>query len=404
MGTSVFILPHLTVSHAGNGAIWAWILLILAEIPITIVFANLASLYPNAAGPAYFVEKAFGFIAGKSVGLAFLFIVPIGTPIAIIITSQFIHALFEIPESMTLLLQLSLLGLIYLLNFRGMNISATLQLILTLTIAIVLLLMMLAWCFSDIPITYNNSQMEFRLIFEASCLAFWSFIGMEAISHLASDFKTPKKDIKPAMLVGTLIVGCVYLACTWLIITVPTSEPLLMAGVFNELLGNTMGDIVIGSLGFAGGVAAINVYTASIIRLIHSFSLEGVLPAWFRQQNKYNISVRALTTVLIIMAFALIVSHQFTLNLEDLVCCVNGAFLAIYFAAMLAAFKLLPIRYHWVTALGCLVCLVVMWGLSWKMSYTLIIFLIAAGGLSLKQRRVDKNPLLSPIKLKDKQR
>ncbi len=60
LGTGVFILPQMTVAKAGSGALLAWALLTLAIIPVTLVFARLASRFPHAAGPAYFVERAFG--------------------------------------------------------------------------------------------------------------------------------------------------------------------------------------------------------------------------------------------------------------------------------------------------------------------------------------------------------
>lgn len=62
LGTGVFILPQMTLAKAGTSALWAWALLTLAIIPVTLVFGRLASRFPHAAGPAFFVEKAFGQI------------------------------------------------------------------------------------------------------------------------------------------------------------------------------------------------------------------------------------------------------------------------------------------------------------------------------------------------------
>ncbi|MCJ8297740.1 MAG: hypothetical protein MJK13_02235 [Pseudomonadales bacterium] len=43
LGTGVFILPQITVEIAGAGALWAWLLLPLAIIPVPLVFGRLAS-------------------------------------------------------------------------------------------------------------------------------------------------------------------------------------------------------------------------------------------------------------------------------------------------------------------------------------------------------------------------
>ncbi|MGO0306831.1 L-methionine/branched-chain amino acid transporter [Endozoicomonas acroporae] len=377
LGTSVFILPQLTIELAGYGALWAWALLTLTIIPVALVFASLASRFPHAAGPAYFVEKAFGSVAGRTIGIIFLCAVPLGAPAAIIMTYQFIDALFMVPGSITIAVQLACLVLLYGLNFRGIHISATLQLILTFSIMVVLILMMVARGLVDVPASPEKTVVSSSMILKAAGLAFWSFLGMEAMSHLAGDFRNPEKDLKPAIMIGITIVGCIYLACTWLILSIPVTAPLAMAGVFDQLLGG-LGSPIIGTLGLAGGIATVNVYIASLIRLTLSFSQEGVLPAWFSKQNRYGVSERALATVLLIIAAILIFTHCTDQDLEDLVSWVNGVFVIIYLASMLAAFRLLPAKYHWMNLLGCLFCFMLAWGLGWKMAYAAGMLAIAS--------------------------
>ncbi|USE33959.1 L-methionine/branched-chain amino acid transporter [Endozoicomonas sp. SCSIO W0465] len=386
LGTSVFILPQFTIQLAGYGALWAWVLLTLTIIPVALVFASLASRFPHAAGPAYFVEKAFGSVAGRTIGIIYLCAVPLGAPAAIIMTYQFIDALFMVPDSIAIAVQLAFLLLLYGLNFRGIHISATLQLILTLSIISVLGLMMMVWGVVDVPAMPQKATPGNGMILQAAGLAFWSFLGMEAMSHLAGDFRNPEKDLKPAIMIGVAIVGCIYLACTWLILSIPVTTPLAMAGVFDKLMGG-LGAQVIGILGLAGGVATVNVYTASLIRLMLSFSQEGVLPAWFCQQNRHGVSERALVSVLLIMAVIVIMTHFTDQNLEDLVSWVNGVFVIIYFASMLAAFRLLPAKYHWVTVPGCLFCLMLAWGLGWKMLYAMGLLAVTTPLLWLHQVR-----------------
>ncbi len=387
LGTSVFILPQLTIKLAGFGALWAWGLLMLSIIPVALVFASLASRFPHAAGPAYFVEKAFGAVAGRSVGVIFLLAVPLGTPAAILMTYQFIDALFAVPAGMALVIQSGFLVLLYALNYRGIHISAALQLGLTLSMLAVLALMLIARALVELPDTPASTSSS--QVLSAAGLAFWSFLGIEAMSHLAADFRQPDRDLKPAIMIGVVLVGCIYAACTWLILSVPTDAPLAMVGVFDRLLGGS-GAQVIGLLGLGGGIAAVNVYTASLIRLTLSFSQAGVLPAWFSKCNRYGVSERALVTLLLVVAIILAATHQSGQNLEDLVSWVNGIFVMIYFVALLAAFRLLPANYHWLTASGCLFCLVLAWGLGWKMVYAVGMVAIAAPLLWLQHQRKTK--------------
>lgn len=380
LGTSVFILPQMTIDIAASNALLAWLGLTLAIIPVAIVFGKLAGKYPHAAGPAFFVEKAFGAIAGRTVGMIFLLVVPLGAPAAIIMTFHFVDSLIEIPPIYEWLTQLSVLLLLLVLNYRGIQVSAKLQLGLTLTIVAVVAVLFgqsAPTNFSALNETLNFSDVNFDLILVATGLAFWSFLGVETMAHLASDFKDPEKDLIPALLIGCIIVGLIYVACTYLQLRYPNDHNLAKVGVFDELIGG-YGAQVIGVLGIAGGIATVNVYTASVARLAWSLSNDGVLPAYFKAVNNHNVPVRALNTLLSIMAIVITVTFLTDKHLEDLITWVNGVFVIIYFASMLAAVKLLKRDQTPLIILGCLFCFTLMWGLGWQMGYAVLLILITA--------------------------
>jgi amino acid efflux transporter len=380
LGTSVFILPQMTIDIAASGALLAWLGLTLAIIPVALVFGKLAGKYPHAAGPAFFVEKAFGIVAGRTVGMIFLLVVPLGAPAAILMTFQFVDSLISMLPIYQWLMQLSVLLLLFALNYRGIQMSAKLQLGLTLTIVAVIAVLFGQSepnSASALPITLNSADINVDLILVATGLAFWSFLGVEAMTHLANDFKEPEKDLIPALLIGCVIVGIIYVACTYLQLRHPNDNRLAMVGVFDLLLGG-YGAQVIGILGIAGGIATVNVYTASLARLAWSFSNDGVLPAYFKTVNHYGVPIRALNTLLSIMAVVITVTFLTGKNLEDLITWVNGVFVIVYFASMLAAVKLLNRNQTPLIILGCLFCFALMWGLGWQMGYAILLISITA--------------------------
>jgi amino acid efflux transporter len=378
LGTGVFILPQMTIDIASNDALLGWLLLTLAIIPITLVFGRLAATLPHAGGPAHFVEQAYGAVAGRTIGLIFLLVVPIGAPAAILLTFQFVEPLIQLSNSEQLIAELSVLLLLFSLNYRGIQVSAKIQFGLTLAIVLVVFLLFGTSGFQADNIeplskfSYNQD-----LIMTAAGVAFWSFLGVEAMTHLASEFKNPKRDLLPAMLIGTIIVGVVYLACTALLLLVPTNNNLAMVGVFNQLFGG-YGAQIIGILGLAGGLASVNVYTASIARLAWSFSKDGVLPKYLSKVNHHHVPVRALNAVLITMAFVLIVTFVTGQNLEDIIAWCNGVFVIIYLSAMLAAIKLLKKKYLPLIIISCVFCLILAWGIGWRMNYALILISVTA--------------------------
>ncbi|MEW6992473.1 L-methionine/branched-chain amino acid transporter [Colwelliaceae bacterium 6441] len=376
LGTGVFILPQMTISIAGQSALISWLMLTIAIIPVTLIFAKLASMYPHAAGPAYFVEKAFGKVAGRCIGLMFLLIVPLGVPAAILITLQFVNSVIPISGGAIIVAELVILSILFLLNYRGIKISAQLQFFITLMIiAVVMVLLSLSGL--QLPSAGQSLSiltLSIDPILAAAGVAFWSFLGVEAMTHLANDFNNPKKDMIPAMLIGTGLVGFIYIACTYLLLIVPVDSALSMIGVFDTLLGG-YGSVVIGILGVAGGLSSANVYTASTIRLIWSFSNDGILPSYLSKKNSHNMPVNALLTLLIIMAITLAMTYFTGKHLEDLIAWCNGVFVIIYFASMMAALKLLDKSNRPLIGLGALFCVALTWGLGMKMLYAIILIL-----------------------------
>jgi len=382
LGTGVFILPQMTLEIAGQGAIFAWFMLTIAIIPLTLIFAKLSVKLPHSAGPAFFVEQAFGPVAGRTIGLIFLFVVPLGAPAAILMTFQFVGPLIELDGFILLLTELSVLVLLFILNYRGIQVSAKLQFILTLAIvSVVVILFGASQLQTNTHLNTTLPNTDFNLVMSAAGLAFWSFLGVEAMSHLANDFDNQKKDLIPAMMIGTILVGLIYLACTYIIIEVPTNTDLAMVGIFNKLLGESIGNSgaqVIGILGIAGGLATVNVYTASVARLVWSFSNDGVLPSYFSKLNTYQVPARALSGVLLIMGVVLITVFVAGQDIEELISLVNGVFVVIYLASMFAAFKILNKKYIPIIMLGCLFCLMLAWGLGWKMIYAAVLITLTA--------------------------
>ncbi len=268
LGTGVFILPQMTIEKAHSGALVAWILLTLAIIPVALVFGRLASVFPHAAGPAYFVEKAFGRTAGQTIGLIFLLVVPMGAPAAILMTFQFVNALIPISGWSKVGVEILVIFGLFLINLRGIQVSAKLQFGLTLCIVAVVVVLFGASSFQQGHLTTlaSHGMPEMPTVMIAAGIAFWSFLGIEAMTHLADDFRRPQQDMIPAMMMGTVLVGVIYVACTLLLLLVPTDKSVAMIGVFDQLLGG-YGAQVIGVLGIASGLATVNVYAASAARL-----------------------------------------------------------------------------------------------------------------------------------------
>lgn len=389
LGTGVFILPQLTAAAAGAQALTAWLVLTLAIIPVAMVFAALAGRFPHAGGPAYFVQQAFGATAGRTIGLIFLLVVPLGMPAALLMGYEFIHALHSFEGNTPLYIQLAAIVLLFAVNWPGLQLSARFQMGLTLAMVAVVVLMLMMSGAMDSPQQSGGSAFDgigSNGMMAALAIAFWSFLGLEAMTHLAAEFKSPRQDMKLAMIGGTVLVGGLYLACTWLVLSFPNDDSLVMAGILTGLIGSS-GQWIICILGLASSLATVNVYCAGTSRLIASFSEQGVLPAVLKRKNQHQVPTVAMGLLLGISAAVTAAVHWWHIDLESLVVWVNGVFVIIYAAAMIAAVRLLPKGYLLPVGLALGFCLLMAWSLAADMLYGVVITLSVALVLHFRRRK-----------------
>ena len=380
LGTGVFILPQLTIVAAGDHAIWAWVILLLGILPLTWVFAELGRRFTHAAGPAYFVDRAFGPLASRVIGLLFLFSVPPGAAAALVMTFKFLEPVVTLSAEQQLCGELLVFLLLFFLNRRGLQLSGRIQMALTLTILSVVTLMLLMLLIQP-PVADASPVMhrpvvagDYSGLMQAIGLGIWSFLGIEAVTHLAGEFKDVKKDYIPATLIGVSLVGLIYIGCTWLSMQAP-EHPLAMVGLFEMQFGSS-GRWIIGGLGFISGIATINIYFASLSRLAWSFSNDGILPHQLRALNQHRIPTIALISFILISALMLLLSYLAGMNFTVMAHWVNGSFVVVYTASMLAAWKLLDKRCRPAIAISLAACSVFIYCLGSAMLYALILGLL----------------------------
>lgn len=374
LGTGVFILPQLTIGTAGHLALWTWALLTVAMLPLAWVFAELGRRFPSAAGPAFFVQTAFGQRSGYVIGLMFLCVVPLGAPAALMLTFEFFKPLINLSPNQALFGQLAAFVLLFVANWWGLQLSGRVQLALIIAIVAVVVLLLVAFAVEPIQADPTISAGTSAGMLSAMGLAIWSFLGIEAITHLSAEFRDPKRDFVPAVLVGTVLVGLIYLACTYLSMIAPHA-PLAIVGTYEQLLGSS-GRWVIAILGIASGLATVNVYFASVSRLAWSLSQQGVLPSFMQKLNRHQVPSRALLVILLLCSVILVLAHFSHQHFDLMVRWVNGVFVLIYLASMLAAWRLIAATYRPAILLSLGVCLGFVVSLGTSMLYGLALALV----------------------------
>ena len=212
IGTGILVLPAIAAETAGPASVLAWLALVLLSFPLALTYAALSRDRPDAAGFAGAIERAFGPRGGAAAGWIFLAQAPTGYVIAALIAGQYAASLIGGGREARFVLGGGLVALAYVLNAAGLRISARAQLVSVGAIAAGMMLI--------VGRTLGHVDRSAFLPFApygatavglASLQLFWAFVGWEAITPLAADFRNPR-DISRASLLAVVVVGILYVS------------------------------------------------------------------------------------------------------------------------------------------------------------------------------------------------
>lgn len=379
LGTGLFMIPAIAANIAGEWSLWAWIILLLAICPIALTFALLGRQYPNAGGTAYFVRQAFNRKMERSVAWLFLSVLPVGLPAAITLASGFGKELLPsfmdhryLAETITLLL---ILGLTLL----GSKSSSQFQALIALSIFALVVVFFWQGDISLVDISMPSLNSSAVLpIGSALAVMFWCFVGIEAFSHMGEEFKNPQRDFPIAIILGCLVAGFIYWACSVVILKFHAYEPNVAAHssipwLSEHLLGNKLA-LIVTLIGYFACFASINLYTQSMIRLVWAQAREYRPSSSLARLSKRGVPTVATYIVALVLFLSISFGHLVNLDPELLVTLANSIFIMLYLLAMLSAFRLLDGFAKYLAGFSTLLCLIVFLCLGWSMLYAVLIF------------------------------
>jgi amino acid transporter len=273
-----------------GGAIWAAFLLALVMAAFTAgSYAELVSKYPHAGGAGLYVHRAFkkpffSFIVAFAVVASGI---TSASALSRAFGGDYLSAFIDIEVTVTALI---LLGLIALVNFRGISESVKLNLGFTLVeiggLILIVLIAVVAVGEGDADVGRAFEFKEGSSVLAASlagaALAFYALIGFEDSVNVAEEAQEPSRTYPRVLFGGLAIAGALYLLVTISAsVVVPTNDLESSSGPLLEVVKQGPLEInqdvfsAIGLLALANG-ALINMIMAS--RLLYGMAEEGVVP------------------------------------------------------------------------------------------------------------------------------
>ncbi|MDP0562963.1 MAG: L-methionine/branched-chain amino acid transporter [Candidatus Endonucleobacter sp. (ex Gigantidas childressi)] len=387
LGSGVFVVPAVAATIAGRWSILAWGILILLVMPVAFTFAMLGRKYPHAGGAAHMVGLAMGRRLEKLTAFLFLATIPVAIPASLILATGLWTALFELSSLSIFVIKLGILASTLILGLGGTRFSGNVQLCIAL---LVIGLMAFLWYGGDIRLSDFSLPLDdyssIKSIIPALAVMFWCFVGIEAFTHMGEEFKRPDRDFPISLLLGVLIAGLVYGICSVAVIKFSAYGCVAdNAGSVPTMVGCVLGwggKWIAAIVGFLTCFASLNIYIQSFSKLLWSMADEGFLNCpgskKLSQLSARKVPITALLVVVIASALSAAIFHYIDTSLENLICCANGNFVAVYLLAMLAGVKLLSGTQKVLAIISSLLCLLILTALGTDAVYMItaaVIFL-----------------------------
>lgn len=338
LGPGVLIVPALAAEAAGPASVLAWAALLAVSTPLAIAFAALGVRYPEADGTAAYARAAFGARAGGVTGWWFLAGVVLGAPAVALVGGFYLAELVGAGREVAVPAAAGMMGAVLVTNVAGLRTTAKFQL----GLAGVLAALLLVAVVTALPESRADNWTPFAphgvtAIGTAASLLMLSFIGWEAVSHLAGELREPARQLPRAIFGALSLVVVLYLGLAIATVgAVGTAAPsrVPIADLMAVGLG-TPGRTATAALALLLTMGTMNAYVAAATRLAGALAQESSAPAALARP------VKALTLIGAAGGLLLVPLAFEVLSLEGLVRACSAAFVAVYVTATAAGVRLL---------------------------------------------------------------
>jgi amino acid efflux transporter len=350
LGTGILVLPSLAAKAAGPASMLSVLAVLILSIPLAGTFAALASRFPDAGGVATFVQLALGKTASRMAGYWFFFGVAVGAPVVGILSAQYVVAAIygenaAVPRWLIVVIGLLIYVPPFVVNAFGVRVSGSLQLVLT-GILIVVVIGVVALTLPEARVSRFTPFLPHGWLGVGAgvSLFIWAFAGWEAVTHIAGEFKNPRRTIPLATAIAIATVGIAYLALQFVTVAVlgthNTSTVPLLGLVSTAAPG--YGPWIIAGIALVVTIGVLNIYLAAFAKLGSALGRDGHLPKWIaRGSQAGEIPRRSLLIVGIIdlIYFVLLIVTGF--DLTPFILINTSCMVAVYALGMIAAVRLL---------------------------------------------------------------
>ena len=355
IGSGILMLP-VDLAPFGIWGQFSWVFAAGGATILALIFAKLCMSFPVTGGPHVYVREAFGdkwcFVAAWVYWITSW---SSTTALIVSIGSYLIPLINPVSPPCMLFIQISIIGLITLLNIRGVRTAGYCELFFTvmkITPFILIPILGYSFCHTDYitipdPTVVAQDQGWGALLMQASLLAMWSFIGLESATTPAGSVKNPRRTIPRAVILGTILVALIYISNSLVISMLikphdllHTSSPYSVAAKI--ILGGNF-EKAIAFCAVIGLIGTINSWVLTSSQVAYGAAQGGIFPKFFGRINRFEAPYIAI----LISSFGMIPflvalsKHSFAKQFNTIISISVISLLLVYLACVFSYLKLL---------------------------------------------------------------
>ncbi|GAA0732421.1 APC family permease [Clostridium oceanicum] len=320
IGSGIFLLPNQAMKLIGTASIGVILFDMLLVVSIAVCFAEVGGMFKKNGGPYVYAKEAFGDFVGFEVGFMKWAISIIAWATMAVGFTTALGKVWPAAAEGTIknFIVVGILVGLGVLNILGVNISKTLNNIITLGKLLPLILFVAVGIFfikggSFTPL-FPGGSYKAGSFGSAALLIFYAFTGFESIAVAAEDMENPQKNIPKAIITVMIIVSVFYLLIQSVSIGIlgqslgSTSTPVAdAAGVFLGPIGGAV--VTAGTLISIGGIniAASFITPRSGVALAE----DGLIPKVVAKKSKFDTPYIAII-ITVALAIPIALSGSFT--------------------------------------------------------------------------------------------
>ncbi len=346
LGCGVLLLPGLAAEIAGPASLISWVCIIILAFPMALTMGMLSARFPNDGGVSYFVTRAFNEQLGALIGWFFLVSGIIGVPILALTGAGYISAAYGLSESFRILIAILIILCGLILNYTGIRVTSQVQILVVLG-TVCILLGAFFGSYRAVSLSHFTPFVPegWMSIGYAATLLFWSYIGWEAVTHIAEEFEDPNRDVIRGTIIASVIIGILYLLTTYVVVGTRMYGPGISDVSLVYLIGQSFGPygkILTGLAGLCVCLAPSLSYISAASRLSYSLAVTGYAPSFLtRLSERYYTHVGGLFFLAACFAGVFFLYYTGLFSLAFLIQLPNATFILTYMGGCAAGIVLL---------------------------------------------------------------